>query len=54
MDSLNFVANILQILNYFENITQNNNDRILQELQHQNKKYLEKILEAVNGLNESR
>lgn len=47
MENLNFVANVLQILNYFENLTQNNNDKILKELQKQNKEYLEKILEKL-------
>ena len=47
MNSLEFIANILQILNYVENTTQSSNDRILYELQKQNTDYLEKILEKL-------
>lgn len=44
LDRLDVTANILQILNYFENLRQTSNDRILKELQRQNTEYLEKII----------
>ena len=45
LDGLNFYANILQIASYQELLQQANNNDILQELQHQNNEYLEKILQ---------
>lgn len=45
LDGLNFYANILQIASYQELLQQANNNDILQELQHQNAEYLEKILQ---------
>lgn len=44
LDGLNFYANILQIASYQELLQQANNNDILQELNHQNKDYLEQIL----------
>lgn len=44
LDGLNFYANILQIASYQELLEQANNNDILQELDHQNKDYLEQIL----------
>ena len=35
------MANVVQILNYIENAQQTSNDRIMMELQRQNKVYLE-------------
>ena len=43
-EQLNFIANMLQVVNYIENSKQTSNDKILQELQNQNKFYLEQIL----------
>ena len=40
-EQLALVANIVQILNYIENAQQTSNDRIMMELQRQNKVYLE-------------
>ena len=45
LDGLNFYANLLQIASYQELLQQANNNDILQELNHQNKEFLEKILE---------
>ena len=45
LDGLNFYANLLQIASYQELLLQANNNDILKELNHQNKEYLEKILE---------
>ena len=42
-DQLGLLANIVQIFNYMENAQQTSNDRIMQELQHQNQDYLENI-----------
>lgn len=44
LDGLNFYANILQVASYQELLAQANNNDILRELQHQNKDYLETIL----------
>ena len=44
LDGLNAYANILQIASYQELLNQANNDDIMTELQHQNKAYLEQIL----------
>lgn len=49
MDKLETLANLLQVLNYAENKAQSSNDRILYELQRQNKEYLEKILEILKN-----
>lgn len=38
------MTGILQIMDYDMNVHQTSNDVILQELQNQNKKYLEKIV----------
>ena len=43
-EQLNFIANMLQVVNYIENSKQTSNDKILQELQNQYKFYLEQIL----------
>lgn len=45
LDGLNFYANLLQVASYQELLAQANNNDILRELNHQNKEYLEKILE---------
>lgn len=44
LDGLNCYANILQIASYEQILKQANNDDILRELKHQNKEFLEKIL----------
>lgn len=51
-EQLNFIANMLQVVNYIENSKQTNNDKILQELQNQNKFYLEQILIKLERLEE--
>lgn len=40
-EQLALLANIVQIFNYMENMQQTSNDRIMLELQRQNKVYLE-------------
>lgn len=40
-EQLALLANIVQIFNYVENMQQTSNDRIMLELQRQNKVYLE-------------
>lgn len=50
LENLNIVANLLQVANYIENNKQTSNDRILQELQKQNKVYLEEILKRLERL----
>lgn len=50
-ENLEIVANILQILNYYQNISQTSNDIILKELANQNEKYLKTILKEIKELN---
>ena len=56
--TLDVISNILQILNYYENTQQTSNDKIMKELQHQNKEYLEIIIkqnkEIIERLNYAR
>lgn len=42
-DRLGLFADFLQILNYMELVSQSSNDRIMEELQHQNQEYFEKL-----------
>ena len=49
-EQLALLANIVQIFNYVENTQQTSNDRILQELQKQNKVYLEEILNRLERI----
>ena len=44
LDGLNFYANILQIASYEQLLKQADNDDIMQELDHQNRAYLEQII----------
>lgn len=44
LENLNTFANFIQILSYQELLEQATADDVLQELQHQNKAYLEQIL----------
>ena len=49
-EQLALMANIVQIFNYIENTQQTSNDRIMTELQRQNKVYLEEILKRLERL----
>lgn len=44
LENLNTFANLVQIASYQELLEQANNDDLMAELQHQNKAYLEEIL----------
>lgn len=44
LENLNTFANLVQIASYQELLEQANNDDIMTELQHQNKEFLEQIL----------
>lgn len=44
LETLEVVANILQVANYFENVQQTSNDKIMLKLEHQDKDYLEKLM----------
>lgn len=44
LDGLGAFADVLQVLNYAENLTQTSNDKILNELQKQNNLYLEQLI----------
>lgn len=46
-EQLALLADIMQVANYVENLQQTSNDRILQELERQNKIYLEEILKRL-------
>lgn len=50
LDNLEIMANLLQVASYVENLKQTSNDRILEELQKQNKVYLEEILNRLERL----
>ena len=49
-NQLALLANIVQIFNYIENAQQTSNDRIMLEIQRQNKVYLEEILNRLERL----
>lgn len=49
-NQLDLLANIVQIFNYVENAQQTSNDKIMQELQHQNQDYLEEIAKKLNKI----
>lgn len=49
-EQLALLANIVQIFSYIENTQQTSNEKILQELQKQNKIYLEEILNKLERL----
>jgi hypothetical protein len=49
-EQLALLANIVQVFNYIENTQQTSNDKIMQELQKQNKVYLEEILKRLERL----
>lgn len=44
LQNLNTLANVIQLLSYQELMEQATADDIMQELQHQNKEYLETII----------
>ena len=45
LSNLDTFANLIQILSYQEILKETSNDELFEELQHQNKEYLEQILE---------
>ena len=49
-EQLALLANVVQIFNYMENAQQTSNDRIMMELQRQNKIYLEKSIKQNNEI----
>ena len=46
LDLLTILSLVLQIMGYQNDISQSSNDDLMQELQRQNKAYLDKILET--------
>lgn len=50
LDFLTLFSGFLGVLNYSENLKQTSNDRILEELKHQNKDYLENILKKIEEI----
>lgn len=44
LSNLNTFANLIQIASYQEILKETSNDELFEELQHQNKEYLEQIL----------
>ena len=51
-EQLALLANVVQIFNYIENAQQTSNDRIMVELQRQNKVYLETLVRQNNEITE--
>ena len=49
-EQLALLANVVQIFNYIENAQQTSNDRIMMELQRQNKIYLETSIKQNNEI----
>ena len=49
-EQLALLANVVQIFNYIENAHQTSNDRIMLELQRQNKVYLETSIKQNNEI----
>lgn len=43
-ENLNILANVLQVASFILLTNEASNDKILEELQHQNKEYLEKAI----------
>lgn len=41
LENLEIIANILQVVNYLENVQQTSNDEIMKALERQNREYLE-------------
>ena len=50
LDVLNILSVMLQIMGYRNDMSQSSNDDLMQELQKQNKAYLEKIIENQNKI----
>lgn len=50
LEQLEVIAAVLQVASYIENTKQTSNDKIMQELQRQNKVYLEEILKRLERL----
>lgn len=50
LEQLEVIAAVLQVASYIENTKQTSNDKIMQELQRQNKIYLEEILNRLERL----
>ena len=50
LDLLTILSVMLQIMGYQNDMSQSSNDDLMQELQKQNKAYLEKIIENQNKI----
>lgn len=50
LDNLGILANLLQVATFLMTLSESSNDRLMQELQHQNKDYLEKIIEKLERI----
>lgn len=50
IDMLTMFDTVLQVADFQMNVQQSSNDDIMRELQHQNKVYLEKIVENQNQI----
>ena len=49
-EGLAILANVLQLANYEQNVVQTSNDEIMQELQRQNKEYLNEIKDMLKKI----
>lgn len=45
LENLNIMANLLQIMTFLMTLSEASNDRLMKELQHQNKDFLQQILD---------
>lgn len=50
LDLINVLSIILQVEGYEQNLKQTSNDELFNELQTQNRKYLDKIIENQNAI----
>ena len=48
LENLSILANLLQVGTFIMTLSESSNDRLMKELQHQNKDFLEKIVEQNN------
>lgn len=50
LENLSILANLLQVGTFVMTLSESSNDRLMKELQHQNKDFLEKIVEQNNQI----
>lgn len=50
LEKLSIIANVLQIANFIMNVKETSNDEIMKMLEHQNRKYLDCILDRLDNI----